>query len=495
MSIGESENRILSLLLQKDTYLTSTDMAKELGISPRTVIRYIKNINTANKNPVIVSKRGKGYRINYEEYLKSNKNSKWVSDYSPVERRNEVLLKILFHAPKLISTQSLFGSYYVSDPVINNDLLDIRNKLISFHLALIRKQHLVGASGTEADIREAILKSVNKINTMDLNDLEDQFPNSNSYDIRFIHRQIHRIENELGSIIPYPYNINIFSHIYILVNRYRQGGVYKEAEDLSLSNSEKQTIVNNPDLYQIASKFIENLSGYLNLRINEIEKFYVLQYLISSRLFSDSDERGGYTDEVKDLTKKLIKKISSEIGMDIKTDQIEKELLGHIKPLINRINNQIEISNKLLSDIQSEYPDLFNKVKTATNLIFEEKYNKDLSDDEIGFLTLYFAKYLEQHPREAKVIIVCASGIGTSELLRVKVQKVFPQIHVVDVLSLRQYEKNETELNKKIDFLITTINSGENVNSKPVILVNVMFTEKDQSAVKKVLEGMKENGN
>lgn len=498
MSIGENEDKILLLLAKRNSYMTSNDIARELRISQRTVIRYVKNINDGGDKPIIASKRGKGYRLEYEAYLKNDNNEKWVSDYSPVERRNEILLKILFQAPKLISRKSLFSSYYVSEPVINNDLQDIRNKLHTFHLELIRKQHLVGASGTEIDIREAILKSVNKINTMDLNDLEDledQFPESNSYDMRFIHRQIHQIENELGSIIPYPYNVNIFSHIYILVNRYRQGVVYKKDENLILSEAEKKVIASNDELYQIASDFIESLSGYLNQKIEEIEKYYILQYLISSRLFPDEDEKNGYSCEVKQLTSMLIEEISHEIGISIKTNQIKNELLGHIKPLINRINNQIDIRNKLLPDIQREYPELYIKVKSATNRIFEKQYNKKLSDDEVGFLTLYFAKYLEQHPKTTRVIIICASGIGTSELLKVKVQRAFPQIHVADVLSLRQYEKNKTEYNEKFDFVITTINSGKSIDSKPVILVNAMFTEKDQDAVKNMLKEMTQHGN
>ncbi|GAB5051457.1 BglG family transcription antiterminator [Pediococcus ethanolidurans] len=491
MSLGENENRILYLLARRNTYMTSNDIASELKISARTVIRYVKDINENSGRPVIISKRGEGYLLRYETYLENENNTKWVSDYSPVERRNEILLKILFHAPKLISSESLFSPYYVSEPVINNDLMDIRNRLQAFHLKLIRRQHLVGASGSEIAIREAILKSVNKINTMDLNDLENQFPDSNSYDMRFIHRQIHRIESELGSIIPYPYNINIFSHIYILVNRYRQGIVYKKNENLKLNKSELEIIANNKELYQIASNFIESLSGYLNLKIEDVEKYYILQYLISSRLFSDNDENNGYSQEVKQLTKKLIEEISQEIGVSINSTQIEKELLGHVKPLINRINNQIEIKNKLLPDIKREYPTLYINVKAATNQILENQYGKNLSDDEVGFLTLYFAKYLEQHPKSARVLIICASGIGTSELLKVKVQKALPQIHVIDVLSLRQYENDKDAFNKKIDFIITTINSGKSIDSKPVILVNAMFTEKDREAVEGMLEEMK----
>ena len=93
------------------------------------------------------------------------------------------------------------------------------------------------------------------------------------------------------------------------------------------------------------------------------------------------------------------------------------------------------LKGKILQDIKIEYADTFEDVKEATNRIFEEQYGQKLSDDEIGFLTLYFAKYIEQHPRKINVLIMCASGIGTSELLKVKVKKYFPQLNIIDVVS------------------------------------------------------------
>ncbi len=36
---------------------------------------------------------------------------------------------------------------------------------------------------------------------------------------------------------------------------------------------------------------------------------------------------------------------------------------------------------------------------------------------------MYFARFLEQQDHKIQTLVICASGIGTSELLRVKLEK------------------------------------------------------------------------
>jgi len=496
MSIGDKEKAILEILSQESGYLNSKDIAAKVGVSTRTIARYVKQINIeSDVGPLIISEKGKGYTLNYDNYLKAGLGASKVSNYSPIERRNEILLRILFNSPKFTSTDSLFEPYFISETVSNMDLLSIKNKIGKYNLKLVRKNRQVKISGLESSIRQAIIETINKTNAINLKDLKGEFPDLSSYDMEFIIKQLQVIELNLNSTIPYPYNINIFSHIYILINRYRKGVIDSENETEELTDSEKKLISLNEKLYKIAETVINNLSLYLHRNIPDIEKYYVLQYLVSSRLFSEPDDHASYSKEVQSLTRNLIEEIGKEMNISISKGDIESELLGHIKPMLNRVSNHINIRNKLLQDIKIEYADTFEDVKTATNRIFEEQYGQKLSEDEIGFLTLYFAKYIEQHPRKINVLIMCASGIGTSELLKVKVKKYFPQLNIIDVVSLRQYENNQIEFNKVIDLIITTIGYKTKDGKKPVILVNAMFTPNDQARVEKILKELEKGEN
>ncbi|HEM2308732.1 TPA: PRD domain-containing protein, partial [Listeria monocytogenes] len=172
----------------------------------------------------------------------------------------------------------------------------------------------------------------------------------------------------------------------------------------------------------------------------------------------------------------------------INKKQLKIELLSHMKPMVNRMNHQINIKNNLLSDIKLEYGRLFEIIKETANDVAKTFKLNTISDDEVGYITIYFAKHMEASPLVKRIIIMCSSGIGTSELLKVKVQKAFPDVEIVDVLSSTRF-KNNLQDYQNIDFILTTINA-ESTKEIPSLLVSAMFTEKDKIMVKKLMESL-----
>lgn len=80
-----------------------------------------------------------------------------------------------------------------------------------------------------------------------------------------------------------------------------------------------------------------------------------------------------------------------------KTQALKSDLISHIRPMYNRLNNHIIIANKLLDDIKSEYRETFIRLKTLSLKAYSNKYLPwKISDDELVFLILYFAKYFEE---------------------------------------------------------------------------------------------------
>src|SRR5699024_11055609 len=94
-------------------------------------------------------------------------------------------------------------------------------------------------------------------------------------------------------------------------------------------------------------------------------------------------------------------------------------------------------------------------------------------------------------PIKKRVLIMCSSGVGTSELLKVKVKKAFPELEIIAVVSARQYQKNQTQFSN-IDLILTTVHLTIS-SETPMILVNSVFTKQDENRVKEKL-GEIENG-
>lgn len=156
--------------------------------------------------------------------------------------------------------------------------------------------------------------------------------------------------------------------------------------------------------------------------------------------------------------------------------------------MLNRLENHIIVANRLLNDIKLEYGALFEKVKSISKQASQIMINKaPISDDESGFITLYFAKYFEENRPAKTALIMCASGVGTSKLLYAKVHQAFPNLKIVGTLSTGEYQNNE-ENYQDVDLIITTV-SIHPVNQTRVVLSSAMFTQADRKIVESALYG------
>lgn len=228
---------------------------------------------------------------------------------------------------------------------------------------------------------------------------------------------------------------------------------------------------------------IKNFEQYLSSDINDKEKEHLYKYLISYRVeyVDDIYKEQNFPTEVQMLTKQLLKRMSKSMHQNFDNPKFYIDLMKHIQPMSNRLNNGIVIKNTLLNQIKYEYYDIFMNLTEVMQQMLPA-----ISEDEIGFLTLYFAKEIERNPKKVKTLITCTTGIGTSELLRVKVEKNLPEIEVVDVISTDFVD--ETRL-KEIDLIISTVNI-EKFERTPVIIVSAMFNKSDQQKLKQLIEKM-----
>ena len=316
-------------------------------------------------------------------------------------------------------------------------------------------------------------------------DFSTQQEKISSYDINFITSLLEYIERKLQNGIAYPYNSNIFSHIYILIKRVREGEIHADTCVELLDPDEEALITQYDQLYQLSKMVITKLNHYLNIVLPESETFYLFQYLISSRMEKEPIKLNRKSKEALAITDFFATEMSRLMGMKVDHQPNRQDLYEHIDPLLYRLKNEIIVKNDLLGDIKLEYPEVFQQVQQVSKAAEEKFQLNEISEDEIGFLTLYFVKYKEMIHSKKRVLIMCSSGVGTSELLKVKVRKAFPELEIVDVLSARKFSK-APEKYQNIDLILTTVNLTIDMMI-PTILVNSVFTKQDEKRVKEML--------
>ncbi|RJF53664.1 transcription antiterminator [Pediococcus acidilactici] len=482
--VDKKETQIIYSLAKSDAYVTSNQLASLLHVSNRSIIRMIKRINSNTGGELVRSKKGRGYKLNYEAFLRNAHILKNFKAYSPIERRKEVLLKLLFKSPEKVGINTLFENFYISESVVSTDIAILKQQLNKKGVLLINRDRTLRVQGNESTIRKLIIRLVNKWEVDDYSSIGTEIPNLAKRDRDFVVGQMDYIEHKLRSPISFPYNVNLFYHLCILIKRYKSKNIKFEFGE-PISTVEKEMLENNQKLSAVAGHIVDTLGDYISLKMPPIEKYYIFQYLNSARLISESKDK-----ELKfiNLTRLLLKNISEILKITIQGDGIEEDLSLHVEPMFKRIINGIEIKNPILEDIKLEYPNIFQSTEIAMKKIFREYYSSNVSDDEIGFVAIYIAKFIEQHGHNMKALIMCSSGIGTSELLKVKIEKELPNLVIEDVISFRMYEKNKEKWNRKVDLILTTIATNEKVVDKPIVLVNAMFTKIDKIRVEKLIE-------
>jgi activator of the mannose operon (transcriptional antiterminator) len=166
----------------------------------------------------------------------------------------------------------------------------------------------------------------------------------------------------------------------------------------------------------------------------------------------------------------------------VNVENLKNALIGHVRPMIHRLKEDILIVNPLLNDIQFSYNATFTQVKT---ILAGTSYH--VSDDEVGFLTLYVVRALEEASVRKRVLLMCSTGIGTAQLLQTRVRRAFPDFEIVGTVSARDYEINLKHF-EQVDLVISTVAIHFQPVS-PVIQVSALFNEGDRRRVEELLYG------
>lgn len=89
-----------------------------------------------------------------------------------------------------------------------------------------------------------------------------------------------------------------------------------------------------------------------------------------------------------------------------------------------------------------------------------------------------------QHP--IKTLIMCTTGIGTSELLKAKVSRKFPELEILDVVASQNMQMIK-EKYADAELILSTVHIKEAI---PIhcLLVSAMFTLDDQKRLQRKIE-------
>lgn len=431
---------IIKILLNSVEPVSSLALSQEIGCSTKTIQNEIKEVNKELKNCEIVSIRGIGYKIEGNLDDIDIKNSD-LYDYDRVEYIIKKIINISSTDKDTIKLEDLADSMYVSLSTVKNDLKEVKKILNEYNLKISSK-HKQGIciEASEEDIIKFIINYSNKVdNSLNIKD----FLNNNIIE-------------------------NLFSIKKILLDTLSY-------ENMILTDNEFKNIVNYISIY--LSRNNTNQSDFI--------KEYIKKYKSKKEKPISEDEQLLIRKAIKEFCRDL--NIATSINLS--HDKVFEEcLFNHICNLYKRADlgiNQYEIT---AGEIKLKYPFAFELGKIAKKTI-EKNLNMEISEDEVENIALHIGGALERidkrdEKKVYKTIIVCTSGVGTSMLIKSKLENIFKgKLEIIKVIP--SYLIDYVNV-LDIDFVISTVEVNlENIN---VIKVSPMLTDKEIKLIEKYIE-------
>jgi len=497
----------IRLMLEEEDYKPISYFSGKIDVSSKTLKKDLNILrNYLCKYGVeILGKTGKGILITPDAkkniYIMNDLSfsMKEVKKESLEARRATILKNLLVYSNTYTSIQKLSEEYYVSKTSIVNDMKYIEKWLFQYNLILEKTKQGTRIQGKETDIRKAIAALIQihkgekkeaymdaefngflKVNESTLNGLRELFELE---DIIYVESLLSNLESKSNVSISDIYYINLLTHILICIRRVTEGIHIEE------SNIGKMILTDTLDQYQQALHITNMINERYQINIGECETYYIYQYLVSSRL----DEKNEVEEKIKDADEGDISCKVAELLTEYMSDILEvdfreeKELLSglllHIRPMLNRMKYNIQISNPLLKEMQNEYSQLLGICELVFGIFCKKFGFKKVRIDEVAYITIYYQTMILKLKKPIRVLVVCHSGYGTSQLLAAKLMKEFSNLVIIDVVSFRRLEVMKLE---DVDYVISTVPIS--LKKVPHIVISALLTEKDIQNIRKSLK-------
>ncbi|RBP95439.1 BglG family transcriptional antiterminator /transcriptional regulator [Cytobacillus firmus] len=488
---------VLSLMKAKEP-VSAEWMAKELGVSDRTIRNEIKELQSQGSSLgiIIESVRGKGYLLNIKDYEMFEKEYNYNAneaidenklDFSEQENRVLYILKRFLLEKEPIKIETLEEELFVSKPKVQNDLKIVREILESYQLKLVTRPHY----GTQVEGDEYMKRLC--LSNYILSRNSNLIIESNSFHFldeklfekikEIIIKKVNEYKIEISDIALE----NLATHITIGCKRIEEGFV--------IENLEHDLTGKYPFEKIVANEIVKEVEAFTGFKFPKSEINYIIVHLLGTKLIHKNTlKEFSQFDELGSIMHCMLERLKTDLNWDFYEDEeFIQGLTLHIRPAMNRLRYNMNIRNPLLNEIKMKYPSAFEGAAIASRCI-EEYLEIEVGEHEIAYIALHIGVALERMKTRQKmpkrVIVVCASGVGSARLLYYRLQNVFND-EIDIVASTNYYQLKEYDLSS-IDFIISTIPIKEDLDV-PVQVVNTFLGEEDIEKIREGISPVKKN--
>jgi len=482
------QQSMLMRLIEERGYVAVGRFAEEYGISLRTARHDLLQIETRLSAMGIGLKRDrrKGVQLSADDAEKQ-RIVEWLNrrpDYVDPGLRVHLLLKRLLSEPA-VDSEAVLEEYMISRNTLLSDVQEMKAWLALRGLKLIRERGTMRIEGSERQKRKAYLdlmrseipeeRILHYVADKRKGRVGERLWNTwfQAEDAQFLFELVEKMEHHLDIRFSDVGRSALILHLLMAMERLKNNNAIRMDEELL------QELKGTKEFEWVSRNIREDLESHFNVSVPEEEFGYITQHILGAqRNHEATDENSIYGQ----LAKRIVMRVERELGYPLqRADQIVQGLAIHLKPAMYRAKFRLETRNPLLAQLELEYGPMLDMIgKIADEAL--EPYQIRFGRDEIGYILIHIGSGLRERiavPRRKRVAIVCSSGIGTSAILRRKMEALFPQIEITGEYSYVESRKITTA---EADAVLTMIELGHDL-PVPWLKVSPLLPPPDQERV------------
>ena len=210
---------------------------------------------------------------------------------------------------------------------------------------------------------------------------------------------------------------------------------------------EELEILQKYNEYAFTVAIFEKLEEVFHVRFSQEDILFLSIQILCSKFIGISEieitleQVKKYDNQLVKFVDRLLTVIGNIMNVDLVSDQKVKEsLIVHLRPTIFRLRYGTPQSNDLIDFIKKEYKNVF-RASWAISILFEECYNVQITEDEIGYIVLYIQAAIERKIHQYKAILLTNFNMGHAQLMKERIKKVVPEIRSLEIVSTHDLDR------------------------------------------------------
>ncbi|MFV0393259.1 MAG: BglG family transcription antiterminator [Coprobacillaceae bacterium] len=466
---------LIHYLIDNNRAVTSKELAKELGVSVRSIKNYVNALNILANEWMIVSSNS-GYVIHPHIAQKLMEDETTTIPQTSEERMFYIVKQLLIAHASHLDLYELCDSLYVSYSTLKADVTKMNKAFSNFHVSFTCEGDVLRLVGSEKNKRKLVSyvmyeETNNKFMTSDIiKDIFDTIP------IEKMTKIIMQTFKKYNYYINDFAQINLLLHFAIIIDRIQQGNeVTTKTEHFTVENENERNLLS--ELYSL-------LENEFNISFNASERFEIYMLFKTNANYSIPSNqetlRKIVGDDMISLAVDIVNKVNEYYYINLYNENFLTPFTLHLKNLILRASNGTYTKNPMTQSIKTSCPTVYD-IAIYISIELMERYNIYINEDEVTFLALHIGAEIERqksNDEKIKCIVLCPEYMGLgSQIYNQLLIEFGNQMDIIKTVS------SEKELYKySFDMCVTTIKLETKIK-REVIVISPFIKQQDKNEI------------